>query len=316
MKGARLDVARSKNFLRFRGDALDPLRAQAGRFPNHGSATAGVLMSEAGHANDPGFGAPEYPTYSVPPHLYVTGIAPKATLIPCRVTNSVVLQGDSIPALTKAIYYAIGLNKDDLTVGVVSISLGCVVNRRLLQGALAVALRQAKSNGIVVCAAAGQLFEGAGIVLGPRYPGHDPNAICVAACDSTHGMLNAGCTARWWMSRLRVSTSGGRLSERPAGGGPIDLPSSRARDPRIRRPRRRRLCALAGSPWTDVADCRVRLGVHLRLVSMGARQTCDTRGGTWETAKHGMGVLDVEALLKKEFHQQARAGNLDRQPLS
>ena len=84
-------------------------------------------MSEPGHPNYPAFGVPEFPAYTVPPHQYVTGMAPKAKLIPCKVTNSVLvgygifIAGDSIPALTKALYYAAKLSEADATVGVVSI---------------------------------------------------------------------------------------------------------------------------------------------------------------------------------------------------
>jgi subtilisin family serine protease len=302
LKGGRLDVARSRNFLKADADALDPLIERFGQFPNHGSATAGVLMSEAGHPNDIAFGAPEFPTYSVLSDFYVTGIAPKAALIPCRVTDSVVLVGDSIPALTRAIYYAIELSETDLTVGVVSISLGCVVNRRILQGALAKAVRQAKSNGIVVCAAAGQVHEAVIKVFGPRYPGHDRNAICVAACDSTHAILTSG----FYGSVVDITAPGvdiwRSLSERPAGGGSTVFSVQQSTGSSYSAALVAGACALwqAHHGRTSLITTYGSAFIF-DLFRWALAETCDTRGGTWETSKHGMGVLDVEALLKKDL---------------
>lgn len=297
LKGLRLDVARSKNFLHPSATALDPLTTGAGRFPNHGSATAGVLMSEPGHANDPVFGAPEFPAYTVPSHQFVTGIAPKAKLIPCRVTNSVVLIGDSIPALTKALYYAAELSGSDLSIGVVSISLGCLVNRRVLQGALAKAVAHAKSNGIVICAAAGQLVDGANAVLGPRYPGHDKNAICVAACDSTHGMLSTGL----YGSAVDITVPGvdiwRSLSEK-AANGTISYKVEQSTGSSYSAALVAGACAL----WQAHHGRMSLIATYgspliFDLFRWALFTSCDTRGGTWDTANHGKGVMDVEALL-------------------
>jgi subtilisin family serine protease len=181
-QGANYEYARARNHLDTRKDARDTLdfNNPLGWHPSHGVQTASVLMSAEGHPN---LSPSSYPE---PADRFVSGVAPGATLIPSLVTIDFVYLLDwNTSALAKAIWYA--TSQDD--VGVISISLGRLTlpyeeKWGTSMISLDKALRHARNEGIVVCAAAGQAFTFLDSWIGPIFPGNHPDTICVAACDS------------------------------------------------------------------------------------------------------------------------------------
>lgn len=131
-------------------DPTDQLQDGFLKQPGHGTATGSVIMSSKDAASPEG----------------VSGVAPKARLIPIRVTPSVVLF--SFGKLSKAIYHAVANNAH-----VISISLGGPFKSDTLQRALQFAVDQ----GVVVLAAAGNVWPWV------VYPAKLPEVIAVGACD-------------------------------------------------------------------------------------------------------------------------------------
>ncbi len=191
VKGRRYDFDRARNFHEPKLLAKDRL---LGSFPSHGTSTASVLISAEGHPNLPPPSSPLFPDYREPPDKFVSGVAPMARVIPCLVTqDNVMLDGHSTGALANAIYYAMSLSE----VGVISISLGRM-NPKPQKGpdtpvsSLRTALFNARMEGIVVCAAAGQADKRVDWMLRPIFPGSDPNTICVAMCDHENNKPELG----------------------------------------------------------------------------------------------------------------------------
>lgn len=132
--------------------AEDPLIDGFMKQPGHGTATSSVIMSTVGAA-------------------VVTGVAPKVELMPLRVTKSVVLF--NFNKLAKAIYHAV-----DKGAHVISISLGGPYPSRALERAVA----HAVANGVVVCAAAGNVWP---FVV---FPARLDQVIGVGACNCQDGV--------------------------------------------------------------------------------------------------------------------------------
>ena len=121
--------------------AEDPLEDRPGLNPGHGTATGSVIASRGGVDDD----GPTGPGA-------ITGVAPKATLVPIRTIKSVIQAFDSDVA--RAVAYAPSAECD-----VVSMSLG----GRLFFG-LERAVRYAVEQGLIVVAAAGNCV---GFVVAP-----------------------------------------------------------------------------------------------------------------------------------------------------
>ncbi len=83
LDAARIDRSASLNLMEGGSDARDPLGYQGN--PGHGTKTGSVIVSDGGFGSDSG---------TTPPGT-VTGLAPKATLVPIRTFNSVVRVLDS-----------------------------------------------------------------------------------------------------------------------------------------------------------------------------------------------------------------------------
>jgi serine protease len=124
-------------------DALDPLNGSNA----HGTATASVIMSDAGGGE-----------------RFVCGVAPSAELVPLRVSSKVV--HFSFRNVALAIHHAIAIKAD-----IISMSLGGPCSSRALQDAVDLAI----SKGIVVLAAAGNIWPWV------VYPAKFPSVIAVAA---------------------------------------------------------------------------------------------------------------------------------------
>jgi subtilisin family serine protease len=124
--------------------------------PGHGTRTLGLLC---GNRQD-GF----------------VGVCPGVPVVPYRVTNSVILQGDSIANVARAIMDAVDRNG----ARVISISLGAdslFEDARLPE--LGRAVDHAYENGVIVCGAAGQTENSPELVGFTVYPGRYSRSILV-----------------------------------------------------------------------------------------------------------------------------------------
>lgn len=136
------------------GDPLDPLRSGLPlTFPGHGTGTASVLMGER---------------YERVPGQQIVGVAPRAKLLPLRVSESVI--HFDFTHLTKAIYFCANRGAH-----VISMSLG----GPFPSGALTRAIQYAISQGVIVLAAAGNVYP---FVV---YPAKLGEVIAVAACNAS-----------------------------------------------------------------------------------------------------------------------------------
>jgi len=152
----RIDRDRQLDLVDGDTDARDPLDYRGN--PGHGMATGSVLFSAggvdaAGRATPPG---------------YVTGVAPRATIVPIRAIRSVVQFFDSNVAA--AVRYATDVGCD-----VVSMSLG----GRAFFG-LEKAIEDAVARDVIVVAAAGNCV---GVVVAPALYDH---ALAIAATNAEH----------------------------------------------------------------------------------------------------------------------------------
>ncbi|MEX1109464.1 MAG: S8/S53 family peptidase [Dongiaceae bacterium] len=137
---SRLDLSRAYNFIDNNPDAEDPLDyGGVLKSPGHGTATGSVIVSDGDVTPPPPSGIKGGTT----PPGRVTGVAPKAVLVPLRAIKSVVriFSGN----VAKAVYRA---TKTDCHV--VSMSLGGLPSR-----ALHGAIRNAVTKQRIVLAAAG-----------------------------------------------------------------------------------------------------------------------------------------------------------------
>jgi len=129
--------------------------------PGHGTGTSSVIFSGAGAA--PGGGA-----------TFVSGIAPRAKLIPFRVAPSVVVWdqrrlADAIKAAT------------DAGCHVISISMG-----GLPLGYLQQAVLYAAERGVIVCAAAGNIFGANDVLHAVVWPAAYSEVLAVAASNAVN----------------------------------------------------------------------------------------------------------------------------------
>lgn len=147
LANSTIDTVRAFDFVADDADASDPLDP-----PNagHGTSTSSVILSDANAADVP----------------RVQGVAPKATLVPLRVSSSVV--HFSWARLTAAIWHAI-----DSQTHVVSMSLG----GPLPSFALLEAIGEAVDAGMILVAAAGNQWP---FVV---YPARYDEVIACAACN-------------------------------------------------------------------------------------------------------------------------------------
>ena len=147
LDSARVLQGRGRNF---EDGGLNPLDPLDGTHGGHGTSTGSVIMSGE--------------------DFQVTGVAPLAKLVPLRVTTNVVLV--SFGKLAEAIQFAADDNHH-----VISISLGGPLRSRFL----ARAVRYAISRGVIVVAAAGNVWPWV------VYPAKLDDVIAVAACNCRRG---------------------------------------------------------------------------------------------------------------------------------
>jgi serine protease len=167
---ANLLVAQGQDFLKNDSDATDELERPNGVLipnPGHGTATSSVIVSPEGDQT-PG-------NKNI---KFVTGVAPRAKLIPLRVTYSVVLLG--MMKLAQSIYYA-----TDRGAHVISISLGGL-GSLFLRSAIA----YAQKNGVIVAAAAGN------VVRFVVWPAAYDEVIAVAASNAKGETWSGSCRGK------------------------------------------------------------------------------------------------------------------------
>ena len=256
----RVRVGESFDFVLRTPDAIDPL--EAGN-PGHGTTTASVIMSATG-----GAGA-----------TFVSGVAPAATIVPLRVTPRVVLLG--FDRLAEAIRYA-----TDRGCHVISMSLGGVTP----SGALERAIAYAVSEGVVVLAAAGNVWPWV------VYPARYDQVIACAACNCQRGIWDKSASG----AAVDVTAPGESVwvaRPGPTAGHADDI-----------------VDVGSGTSYavaTTAGACALWLAFHGRealIARYGKGQVAavfkevlmthgvDTPRG-WKSDKHGAGILDVVGLL-------------------
>lgn len=145
--GNWVDVQNGKNYMEAGVLPIDPLSTDPTHFPGHGTRTLSVLT---------GFEAGKY-----------TGVAPKLPVVPYRVTDTVLLGGNTERQnVAAAIRHAIDKNNCQI----ISISLGWPTMDNSILGD---AIDYAYDNGVIVVAAGGQEINSA------CYPGKYFRAIGV-----------------------------------------------------------------------------------------------------------------------------------------
>jgi thermitase len=264
-------------------------------YPSHGTSTASVMISGLGHPSLRGESDPNWSTEVD----YVSGVAPEARLLPFRVTPSVLMTDSADAALARAIYVCISSNKNhpfvSEDIGVISVSLGR--EEHLSEKNIKTALQEARRNGIIVCAAAGQFSSWVPYGYDPTFPGLDENTICCGACNAQHNFYNSGFTGE----EIDITAPG------------VD----------VWRAHSNRIYQVSQSSGTSYATAIVAGACALWQAHHGRANLIDRYGadrlfdvfklllnrsaddcdGTWDTDKHGAGVLDAKALLEAELPQ-------------
>lgn len=256
--GGRLRAAAGWDFVGDDRDARDPLD---GMSAGHGTATASVLMSD-GRA-----GGAEHA---------VAGAAPGAVLVPLRVSDSVVhlvSYANVIAALHAA---------TDGGAHVVSMSLGGPLPSRALQRAL----RRAEERGVLMVAAAGNMWPWV------VYPGRYDEVLCLAACDIER---------RPW----RRSSSGPEVDLAGPGVSVWHATASSRRFGLVRGDGTSFATALAAGAAALWLSWHGRRALLARFGPAGigrvfralARESSVAPAG-WRRDRHGGGILDAARLLE------------------
>ena len=262
---ARLLVAEGFDFDDDDPDPTDDLDDDFLDNPGHGTGTGSVIVSSRGAA--PG----------LPPPAFVSGVAPFASLIPIRTTESVVLF--SMRGLRRAIDHAAAKGAH-----VISMSLG----GPLPSPALRAAIRRATDAGAIALAAAGNQVR---VVV---FPAAFEETIAVAA--STFDDEEWSGSSRG--DAVDITAPGASVwCAKVERGAPFNFSVNRGSG-----------TSFAVATTAGVAALWVSLHGFDRLVSRyGAAQiarvfksllqsTCRTPPG-WDTGNFGPGIVDARALL-------------------
>ena len=272
-KGGRVLAHRGYDFESGQPDPIDPL---TGEFPSHGTGTASVIMSGTG--------------LQVSENLtFVSGTAPKAKLVPYRVSTSVIHL--SFKKVSQAIYRAIA-NKDHI----ISMSLGGPFGPRYLKRAIQAAI----DNGIIVLAAAGNVWP---FVV---YPAKFDEVIAVAACN---------CLGKPWSGSARGSavdvTAPGESVWRAETKDGNKHTTSRSN-------------GTSHAVATTAGICALWLAYHSRskLINRYGKENLATvfkevllnhgvdTPTKWKTNKYGSGIVNASKLLKAQLPKTPAAGGM------
>lgn len=244
-------------------DTSDPRDPLTGEHPSHGTSTASVIMSDQGG----------------PTGNWVSGVAPRAALVPLRVSDSVI--HFSFANVTQALYRA----ADVAGAHLVSMSLGGPFPSEALERAIDHAL----GRGLIVLAAAGNVWPW--VVYPARY---DP-VIAVAANNcatkpwsgSASGAkvdITAPGESVWRALTQKTATGLKYLVERSSGTSYAVATAAGA-------------CALwLGHHGRDQLVQRYGAGKLAAVFLKLLQKTAHVPSG-WDKSDYGAGILDVDKLL-------------------
>jgi len=271
LDGARIDRSATLNLMEGGSDARDPLGYSGN--PGHGTKTGSVLISDGGFGANGGTTAPGT----------VTGLAPKATLVPIRTFNNVVRILDSNVA--RAVRHATTAKCD-----VLSMSLG----GRMFFG-LERAINDAVRRDVIVVNAAGNCI---GIVVAPA--SYD-NAIAVAATNADNKPWKGSSKGR----AVDIAAPGEDVYVADAVQGAQGTKASPGNGTSFA------TAAVAGAAADWIAfhgparikaaqGSRTRRDTFLKAMQDSARVPAG-----WDKQRYGAGILDLEALLKRPLGNPA-----------
>lgn len=259
-------------------DATDDLTTGFLDHPGHGTGTGSVIVSNRGLA--PGNDGP----------AFVSGVAPHASLIPIRTTESVVLL--SMRALRHAIDHAVAKGAH-----VVSISLG----GPLPSAALRAAVRRAVDAGTIVLAAAGNYV---GVVV---YPAVLDDVIACAASTIEDEPWSGSCSgdavditapgASVW--RAEIDRDGASPYAVTRGNGTSFAVATTAGVAAL---------WISYHGWAKLVRRYGPAGVP-RVFKSLLQSTCRAPAG-WDRANFGPGIVDAQALLAAPLPEQVPARKL------
>ena len=265
LDSGRIDRAASLNLMEPGSDAHDPLGYNGN--PGHGTKTGSVLISDGGFGANGGTTAPGK----------VTGLAPKATLVPIRTFNSVVRVLDSNTA--RAVRHATKAQCD-----VISMSLG----GRAFFG-LERAINDAVRHDIIVVNAAGNCI---GMVVAPA--SYD-NAIAVGATNVDNKPWKGSSKGR----AVDISAPGEDVYVADAVAGAMGTQSSPGNGTSFA------TAAVAGAAADWIAfHGRDRIkaaqgSLTRRDLFVQAMQASARVPPGWDSSRYGAGILNLDRLLRQ-----------------
>ena len=276
-------------------------------FFSHGTSTGSVLASTRGNNVTTNPLASDQEAHEAP-GAYVSGVAPGAIVHSMLVADSVMMDYTSTRALIAAIHHCIKLQRQDpaVDVAIMSTSLGYSpwMVKDSAENAMSRALRAARDNGIVVCAAAGQFADMVKSV-DPIFPAQSPYTICCAACDESKTPLSKGfygpmvdITAPginiWHAKTIKLSRFG-NVDFKVWGDGEGTSYATAVTAG---------ACALWQARWgRDVLISTFSSSANPGLLT-DAFRWCLTQSATtpqgWDITKRGAGILDIEKLVTNQ----------------
>lgn len=273
----RLELSLQRNIMAGTNDARDPLGSGN---PGHGTATGSVIAS-GGDLIDP----PVSGEGGTAPPGRITGIAPRARLIPIRAIQSVVQIFDSDVA--RAVRHATRSGAH-----VVSMSLGGTALR-----GLEAAINDAVHRDVLVVAAAGNCV---GFVVAPAA---FENCIGVAAVNRDRRPWRGSSRGR----AVRISAPGEHVWCARAGAGRAAVSRGQGTSFAVAN------VAGAAALWLahhnrDHLLAHYRDGAHLQDVFARVLQESAQPGVDLDPSRFGPGILDAAALLQEPLPADLRAG--------
>jgi len=275
---ARLLVSQGYDYDDDDPDPIDDLDAGPLDNPGHGTGTGSVIVSTRGLA--PGQIGP----------AFVSGVAPYASLIPIRTTESVVLL--SMRGLRRAIDHAVAKGAH-----VISISLGGPLPSSTLRGAI----RRAVDAGTIVLAAAGNH------VWSVVYPAAFDEVIAVAA-STIHDRPWPGSCRGDAVDITAPGASVWRASVARQGANPYAVTRGSGTSFAVATTAGVAALWVSYRGWSNLVRRYGTAGIAGVFKSL-LQTTCRTPPG-WDTDDFGPGIVDARALLKADLPARVSARKL------